>query len=162
MRAVSPRFTSGKASTNPIAMKPTPTGPIFEALASPDRDVALRAIELAARLHSDEAIARLADALRSPDEFVREASARALAHCASPAGGDDAQALRALARGLQAPNANVSILCTQCLGETRSPRAVPLLAEALRAAVDARDVETAKERIRALGDLGRPEGAAGC
>ncbi|MAE94736.1 MAG: hypothetical protein CL910_08765, partial [Deltaproteobacteria bacterium] len=73
--------------------------------------------------------------------------------------GDDAQALRALARGLQASDTHVAVLCAQCLSDTGSPRVVPLLAEALRAAVDARDVETARQRIRALGDLGRPEGA---
>ena len=138
-------------------------GPIYEALASPDPPLALRAVELATRLYrhrsAEEVVSHLADALRNEEPAVQEAAAQALAGCASAAGGDDAQALRALARGLQSEEPGLAALCAQSLATTASPRAVPVLAEALHAAVEARDVEAAKDRIRALADLGRPEGA---
>ena len=144
-----------------LALDPTEAaGPVLAALGREDRRVVLRAVELADRLGHSEVISRLGDLLRSPDEFVREASARALARRASPEGGDDAQALRSLARGLTAEDPHLTVLCAECLSATRSPRAVPPLATSMHAAIESRDFDTARERIDNLGELGRPEAAA--
>lgn len=133
---------------------------ILEGLASPERETARRAIGLAERIGTPESITRIADLLRSQDAFVREAAGGALAHLAQPDGADDAQALRALARALQATDPQLPPLAIECLAATGSPRAVPALASALHAAVDARDTENARDLIRALGELGCPEAAA--
>ena len=135
------------------------TTPVLAALGRSERQEVLRAIGLAERHPSLEATGRMADLLRSEDEFIREGAARALARRAAPDGGDDPQALRGLARGLQSTDPNLSVLCAECLSATGSPRAVPPLAASLHAAVEARDIDTARERIRALGDLGRGEAA---
>ncbi len=135
-------------------------GPVLAALNREDRAVVLRAVELADRLGHSEVISRLGDLLRSPDEFVREASARALARRASPDGGDDALALRSLARGLTGGDPHLAVLCAECLSATGSPRAVPPLATSMHAAIERRDFDTALERIHNLGELGRPEAAA--
>ncbi len=143
-----------------MALGPEIVGPaLLAALAGDERAVVMRAIALAERLGHPEAVSRASDLLRSGDEFVREAAARALARRAAPEGADDAQALRALARGLQSSDGHLAVLCAECLASTRSPRAVAPLGESLEAAVQAADVETAKERIRCLAELGQPEAA---
>ncbi len=131
--------------------------PIIEGLASPEREIAQRAIGLAERIGTNDAVARIADLLRSEDAFVREAAGAALARLSQPEGADDAQALRALARALSAADPQLPPLAIECLTATGSPRAVPALASALHAAIEARELENSRDLIRALGELGRPE-----
>lgn len=138
----------------------TAQAPILEGLASPERETARRAIGLAERLGTSDAVARIADLLRSEDAFVREAAGGALARLGQPEGADNAQALRALGRALQAADPELPPLAIECLAATGSPRAVPALASALHSAVDARETENALELIRALGELGCSEAAA--
>ncbi|MBW2244278.1 MAG: HEAT repeat domain-containing protein, partial [Deltaproteobacteria bacterium] len=131
--------------------------PVLERLASPERETARRAIRLAERIGTNDAVARIADLLRSEDAFVREAAGAALARLGQPEGADDAQALRALVRALAAADPQLPPLAIECLAATKSPRAVPALASALHAAIEARELENSRDLIRALGELGRPE-----
>ncbi len=148
-----------RLSARLLGLGPAAGPPILEAIGSPERETAERAIELAERMGSPEAVARIADQLRSADAFVREAAGGALARLARPDGRDDAQALRALARALSADDPQLPPLAMACLASTGSPRAVGPLASALHAAVEARDPEIARDLIGALGELGRPEAA---
>ncbi|MCP3984790.1 MAG: hypothetical protein GY723_10400 [bacterium] len=149
------RLASTLLARGPSAAEP----PVLEALTTPERDIARRAIGLAERIGTQDSVAGIADQLRGDDAFVREAAGAALARLGHPDGANNAQALRALARALSATDPQLPPLAIECLAATGNPRAVPALASALHAAVEAREIENARDLIRALGELGRPEAA---
>ena len=101
-------------------------------------------------LQHPAAVPRLADLATGPDPLLREEAARALVRI----GSEDAVA--GLARGLRGERA-AAISCVQHLAGTASAKAVAPLGHALERALEAKDVELAKEIVRALGRLGRPE-----
>jgi HEAT repeat protein len=116
----------------------------------PERDIARSAAHVLGMLQHPAAVPRLADLAVGPDPLLREEAARALVRI----GSEDAVA--SLARGLRGERA-AAISCVQHLAGTASAKAVAPLGHALERALEAKDVELAKEIVRALGRLGRPE-----
>lgn len=123
---------------------------LLQRLARPDREDSRFAALLLGMLQHPAAVTRLAELLAEPDANLREDAAKALVRI----GSEDAVA--ALARGLRGDGAS-AIATAHHLAATSSPRAVGPLSHALERALDAKDANLAKELLRALGRLGRPE-----
>ncbi len=113
------------------------------------------AARIAGELQHADLVPPLASLLSASDRGVREEAARALARMGSDA------AVDALARALGSEAPGLAGIALHGLAGSGSPRAVPPLHQALEAAIEARDLTRAKELIRALGRLGRPEAADG-
>jgi HEAT repeat protein len=113
------------------------------------------AARIAGELQHADLVAPLAGLLSASDRGVREEAARSLARMGSDA------AVDALARALGSEAPGLAGIALHGLGSSGSARAVPPLHQALEAAIEARDLARAKELIRALGRLGRPEAAHG-
>jgi hypothetical protein len=111
------------------------------------------AARIAGELQHPDVVAPLASLLAADDRGVREEAVRALVRVGSE------PALGALAKALESEAPGLGLAALHGLGSTGSARAVPYLERALARAVEARDVARAKEAIRALGRLGRPEAA---
>jgi HEAT repeat protein len=125
---------------------------VLERLTANEAPARLRVVvRIAGELQHPEVVAPLAVLLESPDRSVREEAVRALVHV----GSDAAVAGLAAVLGSATPGLGLSAL--HGLATTGSARAVEPLRRALGAAVEARDTARAKEVIRALGRLGRPE-----
>jgi HEAT repeat protein len=123
---------------------------LMQRVARPERDVARAAALILGMLQHPGAIQPLGELAASPDATLREEAARALVRIGSEA------AVAALARALRGPR-EVQISAAQHLAGSASTRAVAPLGHALERALEAKDVELAKEILRALGRLGRPE-----
>ncbi len=117
----------------------------------PEPEIARSAAHLLGMLQHPAAVPRLAELSVGPDPAMRDEAARALVRIGSE------EAVAALARGLRGRTSEVAIAAVQHLAATASPRAVAPLGHALERALEAKDVELAKEIVRALGRLGRPE-----
>lgn len=111
------------------------------------------AARIAGELQHPSVIAPLVDLVEVEDRGVRDEAVRALVRV----GSDDAVA--ALAGLLDRETEGVALAAVHGLGSTGNARAVPHLERELGRAIAARDVARAKEAIRALGRLGRPEAA---
>jgi HEAT repeat protein len=130
-------------------------GAVLERLASNEPPARLRAaIRIAGELQHPEVVAPLAVLLEATDRGVREETVRALVHVGSDA------AVAALAAVLGSATPGLSLSALHGLASTGSARAVEPLRRSLEQAVEARDTARAKEVIRALGRLGRPEAGA--
>jgi HEAT repeat protein len=116
----------------------------------PDAAIARGAAHVLGMLQHPAAVPRLSELAVGADPLLREEAARALVRI----GSEDAVA--GLARGLRGER-GVVISSVQHLAGTASPKAVAPLGHALERALEAKDVELAKEIVRALGRLGRPE-----
>jgi HEAT repeat protein len=112
--------------------------------------LARAAAQILGMLQHPGAVAPLAELVGSSDAALRDEAARALVRI----GNDDA--VDALARGLRGERAVASTAIAHLAG-TGSARAVAPLGQALERALEAKDVELAKEILRALGRVGRPE-----
>jgi hypothetical protein len=111
------------------------------------------AARIAGELQHPSVVAPLLDLVGVEDRTVRDEAVRALVRV----GSDDAVA--ALAGLLDRETEGVALAAVHGLGSTGNARAVPHLERELGRAIAARDVPRAKEAIRALGRLGRPEAA---
>lgn len=111
------------------------------------------AARIAGELQHPDVVAPLAGLLAADDRGVREEAVRALVRVGSE------PAVSALAKALDSEAPGLALAALHGLGSTGSARAVPHLERALGRAVELRDVARAKEAIRALGRLGRPEAA---
>jgi HEAT repeat protein len=123
---------------------------LLNRLERPDPAIARSAAHVLGMLQHPAAVPRLSDLAVGADPLLREEAARALVRI----GTEDAVA--GLARGLRSER-SVVISSVQHLAGTASPKAVAPLGHALERALEAKDVELAKEVVRALGRLGRPE-----
>ncbi len=123
---------------------------LMRRLASGERDLARPAAHILGMMQHPGAVPLLADLAVGADPIVREEAARALVRIGT------LEAVSGLARGLRAERA-VVISAVQHLGGTASASAVAPLGHALERALEAKDVEVAKEILRALGRVGRPE-----
>jgi HEAT repeat protein len=111
------------------------------------------AAKIAGELQHPSVVAPLMGLLEAEDRGVREEAVRALVRVGSD------EAVAALAELLGSETEGVSLAALHGLGSTGNVRAVPHLERELGRAVAAREVPRAKEAIRALGRLGRPEAA---
>ncbi|HEU4430645.1 MAG TPA: HEAT repeat domain-containing protein [Myxococcota bacterium] len=123
---------------------------LMQRLERPDRDASRAAVHVLGMMQHPGAVARLAELGVGADPLLREEAARALVRI----GTEDA--VNGLARGLRGDR-GVIISAVQHLGATGNARAVTPLGHALERALEAKDVELAKEILRALGRVGRPE-----
>ncbi len=127
--------------------------PIFDLLTHELAEVVCSAARLAGGSQHPASVAKLADTLRHHDSGAREEAARALVRI----GSDDA--IAALARAARSPEPATISLAVQCLAATHSARALPPLENVLERALDAKDVDRAKQVIRALGRMAEPKAA---
>jgi len=123
---------------------------LLNRLDRPDTAIARSAAHVLGMLQHPAAVPRLSDLAVGADPVLREEAARALVRI----GTEDAVA--GLARGLRSER-SVVISSVQHLAGTASPKAVAPLGHALERALETKDIELAKEIVRALGRLGRPE-----
>jgi HEAT repeat protein len=123
---------------------------LMQRLERPDREASRAAVHVLGMMQHPGAVGRLAELAVGNDPLLREEAARALVRI----GTEDA--VNGLARGLRGDRA-VIVSAVQHLGGTGSARAVTPLGHALERALETKDVELAKEILRALGRLGRPE-----
>jgi HEAT repeat protein len=127
---------------------------VVERLRPGDPPPKVRALaRIAGELQHPDVVAPLASLLEAADRGVREEAVRALVRV----GSEPAVAALAKALGSEAPG--LALVALHGLGSTGHPLAVPPLERALARAVEVRDIARAKEVIRALGRLGRPEAA---
>jgi HEAT repeat protein len=123
---------------------------LMRRLATGERELARPAAHILGMMQHPGAVPLLADLAVGGDPIVREEAARALVRIGTQ------DAVHGLARGLRAERA-VVVSAVQHLGGTASASAVAPLGHALERALEAKDVEVAKEILRALGRVGRPE-----
>ncbi len=123
---------------------------LMQRLDRPERDIARNAAHILGMMQHPGAVERLSELAVGKDAVLREESARALVRI----GTDDA--VSGLTRGLRGEREVVSS-AVQHLGGTANAKAVTPLGHALERALEAKDVELAKEILRALGRVGRPE-----
>ena len=123
---------------------------LMQRLERPERDVVRSAAHILGMLQHPGAVPPLATLAASSDSVLRDEAAKALVRIGSE------DAVQALARGLRGERA-VAISAVQHLAGTASPKAVSPLGHALERALEGKDVELAKDILRALGRLGRPE-----
>lgn len=109
------------------------------------------AVRLAGEVQSPGAVGRLAELLESPSAALSQEVSKALARIG------DATALHSLAEGLESPVGHVPGHAAYALGASGSEIAVAPLLRALHRAIDDGDSEFARDVIRSLGRLGRPE-----
>jgi HEAT repeat protein len=119
-------------------------------LERPEPEAARSAAHILGMMQHPAAVPRLADLASGSDPALREEAARGLVRIGTE------EAVAALARGLRGTR-EVALSSIQHLGGTASANAVGPLGHALERALEAKDAELAKEIVRALGRLGRPE-----
>ncbi len=127
--------------------------PILEALDGSDPKLARTALRLAGELQNPRAVARLEQLLGQGPAALRPDAARALARLGAP------EAFQSLARAVESPIPDVANAAALALAATGEKRALAPLVRGLRRALGRGEVESARERIRALGRLGRAEAA---
>jgi len=126
---------------------------LTEAITSGSKRRQRLALRLAGETQNPRLVSSLREAmLDGHDEVAREA-----AHALLRIG--DVSSLEALAEGVASPRAAVAGFAAYSLGSSGRVLAVAPLTEALRRALANGDIALAREFVRALGRLGRPEGA---
>jgi len=123
---------------------------LMQRLERPEPEISRAAVHVLGMMQHPGAVGRLAELALGAEPLLREEAARALVRI----GTEDA--VNGLARGLRGERA-VIVSAVQHLGGTGNARAVTPLGHALERALEAKDVELAKEILRALGRVGRPE-----
>jgi HEAT repeat protein len=134
-----------------IAMGEKNLPALLEAMNGTDRERVRSAIRIAGESQNPGAVPRLAEILVSEDAVLREEASKALVRIGDPL------ALDVLISALNSKIADVPALAAYCLAASASPRAVDPLLRAMQEAMRSRRTEFARETIRALGRLARPE-----
>ncbi len=125
---------------------------LMQRLERVERDLARTAVHVLGMMQHPGAVPRLAELALGGDPLLRDEAARALVRI----GTEDA--IGGLSRALRGERPReVVVSGVQHLGGTASAHAVAPLGHALERALEAKDVELAKEILRALGRVGRPE-----
>jgi HEAT repeat protein len=109
------------------------------------------AIRIAGESQNPGAVPRLAEILMNENAVLRDEAGKALVRIGNPS------ALDALISALTSQVAGVPALAAYCLAASGSPRAVDPLLHAMHEAIRSRQVAFAREAIRGLGRLARPE-----
>jgi len=123
---------------------------LMQRLERGDREAARAAVHVLGMMQHPGAVPRLTELAVGSDPLLRDEAARALVRI----GTEDA--VNGLARGLRAERP-IIVSVVQHLGGTGNARAVTPLGHALERALEVKDAELAKEILRALGRVGRPE-----
>ena len=134
-----------------IAMGEKTLPALLEAMEGYEPGRVRSAIRIAGESQNPAWVPRLAEILAAENAVHREEAGKALLRIADPS------ALDALISALSSEITGVPTLAAFCLAASASPRAVDPLLLAMREAIQSRQVETAREAIRALGRLARPE-----
>ena len=134
-----------------IAMGEKNLPALLDAMNGTDRERVRSAIRIAGESQNPGAVPRLAEILVGEDAALREEAGKALVRIGSP------RALDVLISVLNSKIAGVPALAAYCLAASSSPRAVDPLLRAMQDAIRSRRTEFARDTIRALGRLARPE-----
>ncbi len=143
----------GQMSGILIAMGEKATPEIVAAIESGEPRRMRLAVRFAGEIQNPAAVPALQRVLRGSDAEMRREAAKSLVKIG------DGTALECLVDALASPLGDVPSLAAFCLGVSGSPRALEALLAALRRAGRTGEFELARESIRALGRLGRPEAA---
>ncbi len=109
------------------------------------------AARIAGELQNPGAVPRLSELLEHPNPAISQEASKALLRIGDPS------ALKVLADGLASETEHVPGLAAYALGASGSPLAAAALLQALHRSVEDGSSEFAREVIRSLGRLGRPE-----
>jgi HEAT repeat protein len=134
-----------------IAMGEKTLPALLDAMEGSEAGPARSAIRIAGESQNPGAVPRLAEILVSESAELRDEAGKALVRIGDPS------ALDALISVLNSDIAGVPALAAYCLAASANPRAVDPLLHAMHEAIRLRQVEFAREAIRALGRLARPE-----
>ncbi len=134
-----------------IAMGEKTLPVLLESMACDEPGRVRSAIRIAGESQNPGAVPRLAEILTGDDAVLRDEAGKALVRIGS------ARALDALISALGSRVAGVPALAAYCLAASGSPRAVEPLLHAMHEAIESREMTFAREAIRGLGRLARPE-----
>jgi HEAT repeat protein len=134
-----------------IAMGEKTLPALLEVMKDAEPGRAKSAIRIAGESQNPDAISRLAEILVGGNPVLREEAAKALVRIGDPS------AIEVLISALNSDIDGVPALAADCLATSANPRAVDPLLHAMREAIQSREIECAREAIRALGRLARPE-----
>lgn len=134
-----------------IAMGDATTADLREAMQSGERRRAGLAIRLAGEMQNAATQDEVALLLSHEDADLRREAAKALVRIGSP------EAIEALAGALSSPHEGMAAHAAFCLGVAGGPRAFETLLATARRDGGAQALDLAREAVRALGRMGRPE-----
>ena len=134
-----------------IAMGEKTLPTLFEVMDDAEPGRARTAIRMAGESQNPAAVSRLAEILVGEKPELRGEAAEALVRIGDPS------AIEVLISALSSSVDGVPGLAADCLAASASPHAVDPLLHAMREAIQSREIECAREAIRALGQLARPE-----
>jgi HEAT repeat protein len=134
-----------------VGEKTLPT--LLEAMKDCEPDRARSAIRIAGESQNPGAVPRLAEILVGENAVFREEAGRALVRIGDPS------ALEVLLSVLNSDIDGLPALAADCLAASASQHAVDPLLHAMRQSIQSGEIECAREAIRALGRLARPEAA---
>jgi HEAT repeat protein len=134
-----------------IAMGEKTLPALLEAMEGDEPARVRSAIRIAGESQNPGAVPRLAEILMDENAVLRDEAGKALVRIGNPS------ALDALISALTSQVAGVPALAAYCLAASGSPRAVDPLLHAMHEAIRSRQVAFAREAIRGLGRLARPE-----
>ena len=132
-----------------VGEKTLPT--LLEAMEGRDPGRARSAIRIAGESQNPGAVPRLAEILIGEDEALREEAGKALVRIG------DSSALEVLISMLDNDIDGLPALAAHCLAASASARAVDPLLQVMHESIQSRQTASARETIRALGRLARPE-----
>ncbi|MCC6642249.1 MAG: HEAT repeat domain-containing protein [Deltaproteobacteria bacterium] len=134
-----------------IAMGDATTGDLCDAMQSGERRRAGLAIRLAGEMQNGGTLDALIELLGSDDADLRREAAKALVRIGSP------DAIEALASALRSPHEGMPAHAAFCLGVAGGARAFEALLATARREGGGPTLDLAREAVRALGRMGRPE-----
>jgi HEAT repeat protein len=124
---------------------------LLEAMESDQPDRVRNAIRIVGESQNPGAVERLAEILIGENVALREEASKALLRIG------DQSAVDTLISALKSDISDVPALAAHCLAASASPRAVDPLLEEMEEAMRSQQLGLARELIRALGRLARPE-----
>lgn len=136
-----------------IAMGEAATEELSRAMRSGERRRAGVAVRLAGEMQNTGAVTDLSVLLEHEDGDLRREAAKALVRIGSP------EAIEALVRALESPAEGMPGHAAFCLGVAGGTRALEVLVATVRRDAGRGSLDVAREAVRALGRMGRPEAA---
>lgn len=134
-----------------IAMGDATTADLCAAMQSGERRRAGLAVRLAGEMQNAGTVGDLATLLTHEDLDLRREAAKALVRVGSP------EAIEALVAALRSPQEGMPGHAAFCLGVAGGTRALEVLLATARREGGAETLDLAREAVRALGRMGRPE-----